>query len=367
MSFKCGIVGLPNVGKSTLFNALTKSNIEAANYPFNTIEPNIGVARVADKRISYIANRVNPLTTFYARVDFVDIAGLVKGASTGEGLGNKFLGHVRMVDAIVQVVRCFDDENITHVNGKVNPLNDIDTINTELLIADLQVLENNITKLQKLSKSNDPKIKSQLADLQKVHAALSDGTLAITLLEENPDLGASIEEFNLITAKPVVFVANVREDELHSGNDNDYVKAVAEYASSVGRPLVRISAQLEAEISELDEADVPEFLASVGLEHSGLELVASAGYEALNLITYFTAGEKEVRAWSIEKGTNAASSAGKIHGDIERGFIRAEVCSYADFVEYGSVAAAKEAGRVRLEGRDYIVEDGDIMYFRFNV
>ena len=365
MSFKCGIVGLPNVGKSTLFNALTRSGIEAQNYPFTTIEPNVGIAKVADNRIDYIASKVNPISTTFARVEFVDIAGLVKGASQGEGLGNKFLNHIRMVDAIVQVVRCFDDENITHVSGAVDPMSDIDTINTELLISDIQILENNITKMTKLSKNNDPLLRSRLAKVTKVHDALLEGTLAITLFQKYPELIDSVEEYNLITAKPIVFVANVREDELHI--DNEYVKIVSKYAASVGRPLVKISARVESEISQLDEEDLPEFLSSLGLEYSGLELLASAGYEALNLITYFTAGEKEVRAWSIMKDTQAAAAAGKIHTDIERGFIRAEVCSYEDFVAHGSVNAAKEAGRVRLEGKDYVVQDGDIMYFRFNV
>ncbi len=363
MGFNCGIVGLPNVGKSTLFNALTKAHVESANYPFCTIDPNVGIVNVPDERLDFIASVINPKKITPTTIEFVDIAGLVKGASKGEGLGNQFLTHIRQVDAIAHIVRCFENDDVTHVEGKIDPIRDIEIINSELLLSDLEILEKALNKYSKAAKSGDKAIKEKVDILQKLFDKGSEGVMLRNLMtEEEKEL---LKEYSFITAKPVMFVMNVDEDGLH--NDNEYVKKVIEYAQKEGSVYIKISAKIEAEIAELEKDEAKEFLEALGLKKSGLEMMIQEGYKLLNLITFFTAGEKEVRAWTIENGTNAQRAAGKIHSDIERGFIRAEVTDYETFVELKSLQKAKELGKTRLEGKDYIVKDGDIIYFRFNV
>ena len=365
---KLGIVGLPNVGKSTLFNSLTKAGAESANYPFCTIDPNVGVVTVPDERLNVLGEMYHTKKIIPAAIEFVDIAGLVKGASKGEGLGNQFLANIREVDAIVHVVRCFENSNIVHVDGSINPLRDIETINLELIFSDLEILERRISKVSKVAR-NDKSAAKELGLLNKVKAHLEDGKLAKTFEEvDDEEEQAWLESYNLLTYKPVIYAANVAEDDLaDDGASNEHVQAVRKYAAEQNSEIFVICAEIEEEISELDDDEKKMFLEDLGLKESGLEKLIKASYKLLGLISYLTAGEPEVRAWTITEGTKAPQAAGKIHSDFERGFIRAEVVSYDDLIACGSHTAAKEKGLIRLEGKDYVVKDGDIMLFRFNV
>lgn len=363
---KLGIVGLPNVGKSTLFNSLTKAGAESANYPFCTIDPNVGIVPVPDARVDHLADMYHSKKVIPAVIEFVDIAGLVKGASKGEGLGNQFLANIREVDAIVHVVRCFDDSNIVHVDGSVNPLRDIETINFELIFSDIEVLDRRIAKSTRGAR-NDKALAHEVEFLQEVKAHLEDGKLAKTFQVDDEDDQAILNSCNLLTIKPVIFAANVNEDELALEEENEYVAAVRKYADDVDAKVFVVCAQIEQEISELDDDEKKEFLEDLGLEESGLEKLIAASYSLLGLISFLTSGEDETRAWTIKKGTKAPQAAGKIHTDFERGFICAEVVSYDDLIEHGSMHACKEKGLVRQEGKEYIVKDGDIIVFRFNV
>ncbi len=361
-----GIVGLPNVGKSTLFNAITKAGAEAANYPFCTIDPNVGVVQVPDPRLDRLVEMVNPKSIVPTITEFVDIAGLVKGASKGEGLGNKFLSHIREVDAIVHVVRCFHDNNVTHVEGDVGPARDIETINTELILADMETMEKRIDRTRKMLKTQDKKFQVELQLLERIQKVLDDGKPVRSMEFESEEM-AIIKEGNFLTAKPVLYAANVGEEDLPEAKGNALVEEVRKIAALEGSEVVVVCAKIEAEIAELEDEEKADFLADLGLEESGLDKLIRAGYKLLGLLTFFTAGVQEVRAWTIRKGTKAPQAAGKIHTDIERGFIRAEVVSYNDLMDSGSQLAAKEKGLVRLEGKEYVMQDGDVVYFRFNV
>ncbi|CAB1242188.1 redox-regulated ATPase YchF [Clostridium sp. MT-14] len=364
---KLGIVGLPNVGKSTLFNAITKAGAESANYPFCTIEPNIGVVSVPDRRLDVLEKMYNSKKKVYTAIEFYDIAGLVKGASKGEGLGNKFLSHIREVEAIVHVVRCFEDENVVHVDGSVDPIRDIETVNLELIFSDIEVMDRRIEKISKLAKGGDKESKTQYAFMLKIKKHLEEGKPVRTmkLTEDEAEL---VKGFFLLTTKPVLYVANISEEDLTSGNaENKFVKKVKEYAKNESSQVVIISAKIEEELSTLEEDEKSEMLKEYGLEEAGLDKLINASYKLLGLISFLTAGEKEVRAWTIKQGTKAPEAAGKIHTDIQKGFIRAEIISYDKLIECGSEAAAKEKGYYRLEGKDYVMQDGDVVNFRFNV
>ena len=364
---KLGIVGLPNVGKSTLFNSLTKAGAESANYPFCTIDPNVGVVTVPDERLNLLGDFYKSKKVTPAVIEFVDIAGLVKGASKGEGLGNQFLANIREVDAIVHVVRCFEDSNVVHVDGSIDPIRDIETINLELIFSDLEILERRIAKVTKTARM-DKEAAKELAFLEKVKAHLEEGQLAITLETENEDEDAWLATYNLLTAKPVIYAANVAEDDIaDDGANNQYVQAVREYAAKQNSEVFVICAQIEEEISELDEDERKMFLEDLGLTESGLEKLVRASYHLLGLMSFLTAGEDETRAWTIKIGTKAPQAAGKIHTDFERGFIKAEVVNYQDLLDCGSYAGAREKGLVRMEGKEYVVQDGDVILFRFNV
>lgn len=366
MPLQAGIVGLPNVGKSTLFNAITRAGAETANYPFCTIDPNVGVVEVPDFRLSKLAELVQPQRIVPAVFEFVDIAGLVKGASKGEGLGNQFLSHIREVDAVVHVVRCFEDPDITHVAGRVSPLEDIETIHMELVLADLETVERRMERTRKLRKSGDKRYDWELSVLEELHRLLNEGKGARHRHWDEEEK-AFLRDLHLLTAKPVLYAANVHERDVAAGLDHPLVRQVAEYAAAEGAEVIPVSAKVEAEIAELEGEDRELFLRELGLPESGLDRMIRAAYRLLGLITYFTAGEKEVRAWTIREGTKAPQAAGVIHSDFERGFIRAEVVSYEDLVRAGSLAAAREQGWLRLEGKEYVVQDGDVVHFRFNV
>ncbi len=363
MGFKCGIVGLPNVGKSTLFNCLTKAEIAAENYPFCTIEPNTGMVAVPDLRLDQLAGIVHPEKVVPTMMQFVDIAGLVAGASRGEGLGNKFLAHIRETDAIAHIVRCFEDDDITHVAGRIDPIADIETIDTELCLADLEAAEKAFEKTQKLTRSGDKEAKRLASLLERVVAHLGEGQ-PLRALALTPEERLELKPWQFITAKPVLYVANVADQDLA---ENDHVQSVRRHAEGQGAEVVVLSAALEAELAQLDPADQAEFLADLGQSEPGLNRLIRQGYALLNLLTFFTAGPKEVRAWTVVKGSTAPQAAGRIHTDFEKGFIRAEVTAFDDYIAHQGEAGAKAAGKLRLEGRDYIVCEGDVMHFRFNV
>ncbi len=364
---KLGIIGLPNVGKSTLFNSLTKAGAESANYPFCTIDPNIGIVAVPDERLKLLGDMYHSKKVTPATIEFVDIAGLVKGASKGEGLGNQFLSNIREVDAIVHVVRCFEDDNIVHVDGSIDPMRDIETINLELIFSDLEILERRIAKTGKAARM-DKSLAKELALLERLKAHLEEGKPALSLEVDDEDEQALLDSYNLLTAKPVIFAANVAEEDLaDDGANNAGVARVREYAASNGSEVFVICAQIEEEIAELDEEETAMFLEDLGLKESGLQKLIKASYHILGLMSFLTAGEDETRAWTIKIGTKAPQAAGKIHTDFERGFIKAEVVNYRDLLEQGSLAAAREKGLVGMEGKDYVVQDGDVILFRFNV
>jgi len=363
MGIKCGIVGLPNVGKSTLFNALTKAGIAAANFPFCTIEPNVGVVPVPDPRLNQLAAIVKPQKVLPTAVEFVDIAGLVAGAASGEGLGNKFLAHIREVDAITHVVRCFENDDIIHVNNRVDPLSDIDTIDTELALADLDSVEKALNRAERSAKQGEKDAIARRPVLAKLQAALNDGKPGRSAGLDEEEL-ALVRDMFLLTLKPVLYIANVLEDGFHN---NPHLDAVRARAAAEGAAVVPVSAAIEEELSQMDDADRDTFLTDMGLDEPGLNRVIRAAYELLGLQTYFTAGVKEVRAWTVKAGFTAPQAAGVIHTDFEKGFIRAETISFADFIQYKGEAGAKEAGRLRLEGKEYRVQEGDVLHFRFNV
>jgi GTP-binding protein YchF len=366
MGLGIGLVGLPNVGKSTTFNALTKAqNAESANYPFCTIEPNKAVVPVPDKRLEELAKIVNPERIQYSTLDFVDIAGLVKGASKGEGLGNKFLSNIKETEVILQIVRCFEDENITHVEGSIDPIRDISIIETELLLADIDAVEKRISNLERKAKGNDRDAKAQLEVAKRVLAHLEEEKPVSTFEDDSEAFETLLKELRLLTAKEIIYGANVDEDGLEE--DNDYVKALKEYANQHNREVIKLCAKIEEEMVAFDEEEKQEMLESLGVSESGLEQIIKKGFEKLGLQSYFTAGVKEVRSWTIRQNTTAPKAAAVIHNDFEKGFIRAEVISYEDFIACGGEAGAKEAGKMRLEGKEYIVQDGDVMHFRFNV
>ena len=367
IEMKLGIVGLPNVGKSTLFNSLTKAGAESANYPFCTIDPNVGVVTVPDERLALLGDFYHSKKVTPAVIEFVDIAGLVKGASKGEGLGNQFLANIREVDAIVHVVRCFEDSNVIHVDGSIDPIRDIETINLELVFSDLEILERRIAKVTKTARM-DKEAAKELDFLEKIKKWLEDGKMAITMELENEDEEAWMGTYNLLTQKPVIYAANVAEDDLaNDGADNSHVQAVRKYAAEQNSEIFVICAQIEEEISELDEEERKMFLEDLGLKESGLEKLVKASYHLLGLMSFLTSGEDETRAWTIKIGTKAPQAAGKIHSDFERGFIKAEVVNYQDLLDCGSYAGAREKGLVRMEGKEYVVQDGDVILFRFNV
>ncbi|NLK68604.1 MAG: redox-regulated ATPase YchF [Clostridiaceae bacterium] len=363
---KLGIIGLPNVGKSTLFNAITKAGAESANYPFCTIDPNLGIVSVPDDRLEKLAEIYKPKKVIHTAIEFVDIAGLVKGASKGEGLGNKFLSHIREVDAIIHVVRCFEDPNIVHVDGSIGPVRDIETINLELIFADLELLEKRMDKIKKQAKSGEKQYFLELEFLEKIHSHLESNQPARTMKIE-PEWEKYMEQLFLLTSKPLIYCANVAEEDIQNSSDNPYVKELMSYAEKENAEVLVVCANIEEEISQLEDQEKQMFISELGLGQSGLDRLIHASYELLGLISFLTAGESEVRAWTIKRGTKAPQAAGKIHSDFERGFIRAEIVPFDDLIRLGSYNAAKEQGLVRSEGKEYIMKDGDVTLFRFNV